>query len=126
MVQKALRVMNSAVNKGCLQSTDHFPCKNQAVQYCPHTTQPVPSLPERKAGKDGLQASPVSSKDDGLVPLSSASLAGKHHNEQSKLTSFRREDADFWLIDKFMYGARRCIIVGKYPSKVENLKAFEG
>lgn len=38
----------------------------------------------------------------------------------------RREDADFWLIDKFMYGARRCIIVGKYPSKVENLKAFEG
>uniref|UniRef100_A0A8B9Z0F2 NADH-ubiquinone oxidoreductase chain 6 n=1 Tax=Bos mutus grunniens TaxID=30521 RepID=A0A8B9Z0F2_BOSMU len=38
----------------------------------------------------------------------------------------RREDADFWLIDRFMYGARRCIIVGKYPSKVENLKAFEG
>ena len=38
----------------------------------------------------------------------------------------RREDADFWLIDKFMYGARRCIIVGKYPSRVENLKAFEG
>lgn len=38
----------------------------------------------------------------------------------------RRENADFWLIDKFMYGARRCIIVGKYPSKVENLKAFEG
>lgn len=32
----------------------------------------------------------------------------------------------FWLIDRFMYGARRCIIVGKYPSKVENLKAFEG
>ena len=89
MVEKALGVMNSAVKEGCLQSTDHFPCKNQAVQYCPHTTQPVPSLPERRAGKDGLQAFPVSSKDDGLVPLSSASLAGKHHNEQSKLTSFR-------------------------------------
>lgn len=38
----------------------------------------------------------------------------------------RREDSDFLLIDRFMYGARRCIIVGKYPSKVENLKAFEG
>ena len=31
----------------------------------------------------------ASSKDDGLVPLSSASLAGKHHTEQSNLTSFR-------------------------------------
>lgn len=88
MVQKALGVMNSAVNQGCLQSTDHFPCKNQAVQYCPHTTQPVPSSPERRAVKDGPQTSPASSKDDGLVPLSSASLPRKHHNEQSNLTSF--------------------------------------
>lgn len=57
MVQKALGAMNSAVNQGCLQSTDHFPCENQAVQYCPHTTQSVPPSPERRAGKDGLQTS---------------------------------------------------------------------
>lgn len=24
----------------------------------------------------------------------------------------RREDADFWLIVRFMWGARRCMIVG--------------
>ena len=35
MVQKALGVMNSAVTKGCLESTDHFPCKSQAVPSCP-------------------------------------------------------------------------------------------
>ena len=28
----------------------------------------------------------------------------------------RREDADFWLIDKFMYGARRCMNLW-YPQR---------
>lgn len=35
-------------------------------------------------------------------------------------------DADFWLIVRLIFGGRRCITVGKYPRRLENLKRFEG
>ncbi len=37
-----------------------------------------------------------------------------------------KEVASFWLINRSRCGGRRCMIVGKYPSKVENLKEFDG
>ena len=38
----------------------------------------------------------------------------------------RREDADFWLIDRFIWGVRRSIIVGYYANRFENLNVFDG
>lgn len=38
----------------------------------------------------------------------------------------RREDASFWLAVRLRWGGSRCIIVGKYPRRVENLKLFVG
>lgn len=35
-------------------------------------------------------------------------------------------DADFWLIVRLIVDGRRCITVGKYPRRLENLKRFEG
>lgn len=35
-------------------------------------------------------------------------------------------DADFWLIVRPIVDGRRCITIGKYPRKLENLKRFEG
>lgn len=34
--------------------------------------------------------------------------------------------ADFWLAIKLVKGLRRCIVSGKYPNMVENLKVVEG
>lgn len=80
--------MNSAVTKGCLEPTDHFPCKSQAVPSLPPTPHSLYLHYYRQGGQDELQASPGSSKDHGPFPLSSASLAEKQDDEQSKLTSF--------------------------------------
>lgn len=35
-------------------------------------------------------------------------------------------DANFWLIVGFAIGGRQCIMIGKYPRRLENLKRFEG
>lgn len=48
---------------------------------------------------------------------------GKMFSSQIKSS---REDADFWLIVRLAWGIRRCMIVGKYPSWLENLKEFDG
>lgn len=37
----------------------------------------------------------------------------------------RRVVASFWLIRRFILGGRRCIVMGKYPSRVENLVECE-
>lgn len=35
-------------------------------------------------------------------------------------------DADFWLIVRLIFDGRRCITIGKYPKRLENLKRLEG
>lgn len=35
-------------------------------------------------------------------------------------------DAYFWLVLRPASGKERCIIAGKYPNRLENLKEFEG
>ena len=34
-------------------------------------------------------------------------------------------DADFWLIVRLIFDGKRCITIGKYPKRLENLKRFE-
>lgn len=36
-----------------------------------------------------------------------------------------KEVANFWLVVRVRWGSKRCIIVGKYPSRVENLVEFD-
>lgn len=35
-------------------------------------------------------------------------------------------DADFWLMVRLIFDGRRCITIGKYPRRLENLKRLEG
>ena len=37
-----------------------------------------------------------------------------------------KEVANFWLINRFRWGSRWCMMVGKYPKRVENLEESDG